>query len=145
MRLQKVYDAFKERADFYWIYVREAHPADGFRPAQHVSVAQPTTFARREEVVVTCAAHFQLMIPVLVDDMGDSVAKAYDAFPDRLFILNADGTIAYRGDRGPRGFKVDEMEQALAKLAPETSQAKESAPRQSRDRRGVRRTPNIKR
>jgi hypothetical protein len=30
---------------------------------------------------------------------------------------DADGEIAYRGDRGPRGFKVAELEQALRKLA----------------------------
>jgi len=53
---------------------------------------------------------------VLVDDMMDSVAKAYSAMPDRLFILDAEGKIAYRGERGPRGFRVDEMEKAILKL-----------------------------
>ena len=48
--------------------------------------------------------------------MKNTVATAYNAMPDRLFILGADGKIAYRGARGPRGFKVDEMEQALKKL-----------------------------
>jgi Ni,Fe-hydrogenase III small subunit len=58
----------------------------------------------------------KLTIPVLVDDMKDTVSKAYNAMPDRLFILAADGTIAYRGERGPRGFKVQEMEEALKTL-----------------------------
>ncbi len=52
-------------------------------------------------------------MPVCVDDMNDTVAKAYNAMPDRLFVLKSDGTIGYRGDRGPRGFRVDEMENAL--------------------------------
>ena len=52
--------------------------------------------------------------------MKDTVAKAFSAMPDRLFILDAGGKIAYRGDRGPRGFKVDEMEQALVKLLAES-------------------------
>jgi hypothetical protein len=51
--------------------------------------------------------------------MKDTVARAYDAMPDRLFILDAEGTIAYRGERGPRGFKLDEMDKALLKLLPE--------------------------
>ena len=58
-------------------------------------------------------------MPVLVDDMQDTVAKAYNAMPDRLFIVKADGTIGYRGNRGPRGFDVDEMEKALVKLLKE--------------------------
>ena len=63
-----------------------------------------------------CTKDLKLGMPVLVDDMQDSVAKAYNAMPDRLFIVKADGTIGYRGNRGPRGFDVDEMEKALAKL-----------------------------
>ncbi len=61
----------------------------------------------------------------LVDDMKDTVAKAYNAHPDRLFILGADAKVAYRGDRGPRGFKVDEMEAALKKIvaASETTES----------------------
>lgn len=60
-------------------------------------------------------------MPFLVDDMQDTVSKAYNAKPDRLFIVGADKKIAYRGDRGPRGFDVDGMEAALKKiLAPAT-------------------------
>ncbi|MHC4134849.1 MAG: hypothetical protein ACYTDU_18365 [Planctomycetota bacterium] len=34
----------------------------------------------------------------------------------RLFVLGADGKTAYRGERGPRGFRVAELEKALGKL-----------------------------
>ena len=47
--------------------------------------------------------------------MQDSVAKAYAAWPDRLYVLAADGKIAYGSAQGPRGFKVDEMVEALEK------------------------------
>jgi hypothetical protein len=80
-------------------------------------------------VAITCAAHVKLTIPVLVDDMEDSVAKAYNALPDRLFILSADGRIAYRGQRGPRGFNVAELEKALAELVTDIPKAKRSRPR----------------
>lgn len=96
--------------------MREAHPTGGRRPARHVEIEQPTTFGRREEIAQSCCASLKLDLPMLVDDMDDTVAKAFHAMPDRLFILGAGGRIAYRGDRGPRGFKVDEMEKALKKL-----------------------------
>jgi len=67
-------------------------------------------------VATECSSVIDLEIPLLVDDMNDTVSKAYDAWPDRLFILDADGTIAYRGGRGPWGFQVDEMEAALRNL-----------------------------
>jgi hypothetical protein len=61
-----------------------------------------------------CAAALGLQIPVYVDDMKNSVATAYDAMPDRLFFIGVDGKIAYRGARGPRGFKPEELAKKLA-------------------------------
>lgn len=55
-------------------------------------------------------------MPLLIDDMENSVDEAFHGSPDRLFILSPDGTIAYRGERGPRGFDVDEMTTSLKKL-----------------------------
>ena len=55
-------------------------------------------------------------MPVYVDDMKNNAANAYNAMPDRLFIVGTDGKIAYRGDRGPRGFKPDELEKKLIAL-----------------------------
>jgi len=111
-----VYDRYRDKADFYLIYIREAHPTDSRRPAPHVKIAQPKTLQERWGVAQKFCTHFKLSIPTLVDDMNDSCSRAYNAFPDRLFILSKDGTIAYRGGRGPRGFKIDEMEKALQKI-----------------------------
>lgn len=124
MRLQEIYDQYKSRADFYFVYIREAHPADGLNPSRHVRIDQPTTHARRNEVASQCCADLKLTIPVLVDDMNDTASKAFNAWPDRLFIIGADGRIAYRGDRGPRGFKADEMEASLKELVREPKRAR---------------------
>lgn len=86
------------------------------RPARHVEIAQPRTFSERQKVGSACSSKLSLTIPMLVDDMDDSVARAYNALPDRLFLIDADAKIAYRGDRGPRGFKVDELEKALESM-----------------------------
>lgn len=95
------------------MYIREAHPTDGRRPAPHVKIEQPRTYERRKEVAGECCTALKLTMPVLVDDMRDTACNAYNAWPDRLFILAADGKIAYRGGRGPGGFKLDEVERSL--------------------------------
>ena len=56
-----------------------------------------------------CCSELDLTIPTLVDDMDNTVASAFSAMPDRLFILGGNGKVAFCGDRGPRGFKVGEM------------------------------------
>ena len=116
MRLQKVYETYGDQVDFWWIYIREAHPTNSRRPAEHVEIAQPTTLEGRSEVAQGCTAALNLKIPQLVDDMEDTVSTAYAAWPDRLYILSPDGKVAYQGERGPWGFKTDEMEERLKAL-----------------------------
>jgi type I thyroxine 5'-deiodinase len=41
------------------------------------------------------------------------VSRAYLATPDRLYVVDRDGRIAYRGGPGPFGFNPREMEQTL--------------------------------
>lgn len=105
--------------DFWFVYIREAHASDSSWPARHVKIAQPRTAEARRKIAAGCAKELELDIPVLVDDMQDTVAKAYAAWPDRLYVLAADGTVAYAGARGPRGFRVDEMVRALEKTLDE--------------------------
>lgn len=41
---------------------------------------------------------------VLVDDMDDSVAIRWSAWPERLFVIDAEGFVRYTGEQGPFGF-----------------------------------------
>ena len=113
MRLQDTYEKYKDRADFYWVYVREAHASDSARPSRQIKIAQHKTLDDRKEAAEKCVANIKLEIPLLLDDMKNTVGDAFHGHPDRLFILSPKGTIAYRGDRGPRGFDVNEMRSAL--------------------------------
>ena len=45
--------------------------------------------------------------------MDNKVNRAYAAAPDRLYLVGKDGRVAYRGGRGPFGFKPDELEAAI--------------------------------
>jgi hypothetical protein len=81
-----------------------------------VKIEQHKTLEARKEAAGSCVANLDLKIPLLIDDMNNSVGDAFSGHPDRLFILSPEGTVAYRGDKGPRGFDVDEMTAALGKL-----------------------------
>ena len=64
----------------------------------------------------TCVLILDLSIPAIIDDMDDTVRAAYRGMPDRLYIVDKEGKIAYRGGKGPYGFKPLEMEEALKSL-----------------------------
>jgi alkylhydroperoxidase family enzyme len=67
-------------------------------------------------VAKTCCGSLGITMPMVVDDMDDSVGHLYSGMPDRLYVIDRDGRVAYKGGRGPFGFKVGEMEQALVML-----------------------------
>jgi type I thyroxine 5'-deiodinase len=45
--------------------------------------------------------------------MTNEVDLKYAALPDRLYLIGADGLVAYRSAPGPWGFKPDELEAAI--------------------------------
>jgi alkylhydroperoxidase family enzyme/thiol-disulfide isomerase/thioredoxin len=115
--VESIYERYKNDATFVMVYVREAHPTDGWKMESNakmgVAVKQPTTYGERVEV---CAAFRKKLNPgmtVLVDDITDPAGTAYSGMPARLYVIDAKGKVAYKNGRGPFGFKPGEMEQAL--------------------------------
>jgi thiol-disulfide isomerase/thioredoxin len=115
--VEAVRERQKDHADFLFIYVREAHPTNGWAMKSNekvgVSVAQPTTFQERSAVAEQCAAKLKPSITLLVDDINDTVGNAYSGMPARLYVIDTNGKVAYKSGRGPFGFKPEEMEQAI--------------------------------
>jgi alkylhydroperoxidase family enzyme len=91
-----------------------------------VTVAQPTTDAERCEVASKCCAALNTAVPFVVDTIDDHVGHLYSGMPDRLYLIDRDGRIAYKGGRGPFGFKPQELEQQIAMMLAESPRPKES-------------------
>lgn len=102
------------------VYVREAHPTDAAASANNASsgivVRQPLTLAERTEVATKCHAKLDVTIPLVVDTIDDRVGHAYSGMPDRLYLIDKSGKVAYQSGRGPFGFKPGELEQSLIGL-----------------------------
>lgn len=81
-----------------------------------VALPQPRDKAGRTLAAAECCNRLEIHMPVLVDDLDDRVGNAYSGMPDRLYVIDRDGKVAYKGGRGPFGYKPGEMEQALAML-----------------------------
>ena len=53
---------------------------------------------------------------MVVDDMKDTVNQRYRAWPERIYVIERGGKIAYKGGIGPFGFKPAQAEAALETL-----------------------------
>jgi len=115
--VEEVHKRFAAEATFVAIYVREAHPIDGWKMESNnrvgVAVAQPRTFDERAAVATQCHQLLKPTMPLLVDEINDPVGNAYSGMPARLYVIDLNGKVAYKAGRGPFGFKSGEMEQAL--------------------------------
>ncbi len=95
--------------EFLVIYIREAHPNSQF--------PQPTTYKQRIGIADTMCSKLEISIPTLIDGIDNKVGSAYSGFPDRLYLIGVDGKIAFKGARGPFGFKPSDLENAIKKIS----------------------------
>ena len=75
---------------------------------------QPKAADARIEVASACAIGLRLTVPVLIDGMDNEADIAYNGWPERLYVLSADGKVAYQGGKGPYDFKPEELADFLA-------------------------------
>lgn len=113
---------YGDQAEFLAVYVREAHAGDGAWPGKFTldeagtPIHQPTQISERVGVAGRCCEVLEISMPLLVDELDDRVGKAYSGMPDRLYLIDRDGRVAFKSGRGPFGFKPGELEQSLVML-----------------------------
>jgi len=59
-------------------------------------------------------------IPAVIDEFGNSTERAYTGWPDRLYLIDTSGRVAYKSKPGPFGFKADELRAAVEKAIVES-------------------------
>jgi hypothetical protein len=115
--LEELYDRHGDRVAFLVVYIREAHPEDGWvlmdNRREGIAIADPASAEERAGAATACAARLRTRIPVAVDGLDDAVARAYGGWPDRLYLIGRDGRVAFQGGEGPFGFDPDELAAAI--------------------------------
>ena len=118
----KVQQDYRDRADFYFVYIEEAHAHDVWPLAsnQRAKVVYGTArdATERSSVAQVCTSALKIDFPTLVDDMANGVARTYAAWPTRMYVIDPRGTIVFKSRPGPFGFEAAELAQALARVAP---------------------------
>lgn len=106
------------------VYIREAHPdsvlyvptPDGGKKLQ--PIPQTSSAAERLKNLQQCASLLQPTMPAVIDSDDNLVNRAYAAWPDRLYVVDTEGKIAYKSGPGPAGFRPAEVEAWLKANVP---------------------------
>jgi hypothetical protein len=127
----QIYNDYKDHADFLTVYIREAHPTDEWRmksnekEKDNVCYAQPRNLSDRVAIANDFTKRFKYPVPFGIDDMSNAANDAYAAWPERLYIIDENGRVSYKGGNGP--FKYDPKE-VRAWLAKRYGEVKHPAP-----------------
>ena len=120
--LNRLYREYRDRVQFFVVYIEEAHPIDGWQVSANleddVLIATTKTADARYEAAGVCITKLGIELPALVDDLGNRVERAYTAWPDRLYVIDQDGRIALKSAAGPFGFKPADVESTLRRILP---------------------------
>ena len=99
------------------IYIGEAHPSDLWQVPNNlkdeVILRSPANEEERMAVADLCVTKLAIEVPALVDHFDDATERAYTGWPERLYLVDRDGRVAYKSLPGPFGFKLGDLEAAL--------------------------------
>jgi type I thyroxine 5'-deiodinase len=105
---------------FYAVYILEAHPSDVWQMQSNVRdkvvLASPRSFDERQNVAGMCVRKLGIKFPALVDGFGNATEQAYTGWPDRIYLIDKNGRVAYKSRPGPFGFHPEELKAALTHL-----------------------------
>lgn len=127
MSIQKIYEQYHEEVQFLNIYIREAHPKDGwwlgrrltksiiekYFPKVSMDHYDPQTIEERRAIAGECGTALQYGVRTYVDELDDAVNHAYAAWPTRLYLIGLDGKVVYAGGLGPYDFKPAKLHAAI--------------------------------
>jgi Iodothyronine deiodinase len=83
---------------------------------ENVVYQNPQTYDDRTELAGTCSLNLGIDFPALVDTIDNSTEIAYTGWPDRLYVIDKDGRIAFKSAAGPFGFRSDQLANALEQI-----------------------------
>jgi type I thyroxine 5'-deiodinase len=98
---------------FTTIYIKEAHPLDEWQmdsnEKEGVCYPQPKSTEDRVRIANDFLTRYHYEIPLLIDPIENRANAAYAGWPERLYILDENGTIVYKGQPGPFGYHPEEV------------------------------------
>ncbi len=102
------------------MYITEAHPSDVWQMQSNVKdkvvFASPKNEEERAFIAGACVRKLGIKFPAVLDEFGNSTERVYTGWPDRIYLIDGNGRVAFKTKPGPFGFKPDNLAAALAKL-----------------------------
>ena len=90
--MEEVRERFDDKVLFIVLYQREAHAGE----SRFVDIEQPESFDARKELASKSCEELNIATLVVIDDMDNTVRKAYGELPNSAYMIQKGGGIFYK-------------------------------------------------
>jgi hypothetical protein len=112
-----MYKKYRDRVAFYVVYIQEAHPTDLWQLSANVNegvlFASPRSDEERTATASACVRKLGIELPSVLDPIENPTERAYTGWPDRLYLIDRNGHVAFKSAPGPYGFDPKGLETAI--------------------------------
>jgi type I thyroxine 5'-deiodinase len=119
--VEKIRKDFEDEVELVLVYIKEAHPEDEWQTDSNVEsevvFEQPKTFEARMDVARTFMDRMKVETETLVDDVRNTAMACYAAWPERIYVIDREGRIVYKGGVGPFYFAPEELREFLENMS----------------------------
>lgn len=103
-------EKYKDRdVEFFVVYSKEPHAGER---RYFKKYKQHTSYEHKKEYASELVRDFGMKVPVLIDDLDESVVMAFGRMPNMTFVVDKEGKIAYKAD----WMETSRMEEILDEL-----------------------------
>jgi hypothetical protein len=86
-----------------------------------VVLASPKNEEERAFIAGACVRKLGIKFPSVLDEFGNGTERAYTGWPDRIYLIDSHGRVAYKSKPGPFGFLPEQLSAALARTVSKES------------------------
>ena len=123
-RLNSLYQRFHTSVPFVLVYIREAHAGAAWQSSinqrESIDVPEVKSMAAKQENAALCIRKLKIPYSAAVDDLDGAAEKAYAAWPSRVYLIGANGKIAFQSHLDEQEFRADALQAALEKSVART-------------------------
>jgi tetratricopeptide (TPR) repeat protein len=116
--VNRLHERYRDRARFLLAYIREAHP-DGeawqstVNRREGISLPEARSAPERAEHAALCRRELKIPFGAALDGLDGKAEAAFSAFPSRVFVIDARGTVTFSSALDVETFRPKALEAAI--------------------------------
>jgi tetratricopeptide (TPR) repeat protein len=116
--VNRLYERHRDHARFLLAYIREAHPEgeawqSTVNRREGISLPEARSVPERAEHAALCRRELRIPYEAALDGLDGKAEAAFSAFPSRVFVIDAGGTVTFASALDVEGFRPEALEAAI--------------------------------